>query len=222
MTQKHEVWQKLRENFLPVSWISPGHCGSCFNADWRWDHHYNIMSLDANECTIVWPMTLATATSIYRINHQEIIYNLMQCPISESIHSFFSAYHYHLLPSGRDGCWGDFYFTKTLSIILSLFAVRRLSLSTLWGGNFFLLYAGCESFVPRVQHPQPSGGSLCCEPSGLQEGLAGQCTAIWHLLRYSLTTRIAPLGLAGAMGCILGVCQAYQVPCWTPRLFATQ
>ena len=66
-------------------------------------------------------------------------------------HCFSSFNHHHLLPSGHNGCWGDYYTTKPLTLILSSFTFRCLFLPVLWGSTLFLSYAGCMSIVPRVQ-----------------------------------------------------------------------
>jgi len=52
-----------------------------------------------------------------------VIITFLCSHIKCTYYSFSFSHHHHLLPSGCNGCWGDNYFTKTLSIILSLFAI---------------------------------------------------------------------------------------------------
>ena len=64
--------------------------------------------------------------------------------------AFSSFDHHHLLPSGCNGCWGDYYTTKPLTLILSSFTFWCLFLPVLWGNTFFYLmldaWALCHVF----------------------------------------------------------------------------
>jgi len=52
---------------------------------------------------------------------------------------FFSFNHYHFFSFGHNGCWGNYYTTKPLTLILLSFTFQHLSLPILQDSLFFYL-----------------------------------------------------------------------------------
>ena len=105
--------------------------------------------------TVQWQKWQVESLSINGLYYEIILEkNIFLCShkldIRVGLYSFSFLNHHHLPSSGCDGCWGDYYTTKPLTLILSSFTLWCLYLSVLWDSILFILcwmYEHCAMYL---------------------------------------------------------------------------